>query len=329
MRILFFCPLLLFAPVLVSSEARADEIRQLRPSSLSWVRRAGAESCPGSRDMARTIERRLHREVFVPATRAELAVEALVEPGQGSGFHVLITTSGADGAVLGQRELSTQESSCAPIAESAALAIALMIDPEATLGPEKPPEPPPAPPPVTTAPVVPPPPEPSQGLLELATGLYAGLLPNVTPGFSIRAFVVPRATKLAIELGGTYFLQQSVAVGSPSKATFSLAVAEAGLCTAPPNRAVALWGCAGAELGRLGAAGSNLPNEQHYQRWFVDLDARGTVSLRPAESWLFSLTLAVVFPLVRDTFSVGVPAREVFDMPAVAGGAYFGVGHSF
>jgi hypothetical protein len=329
MRILFAGSFFLVAHVLLSSEASAQQPRQLRPSSLSWVRRAGAESCPGSREMARTIERRLHREVFVPATRADLTVEALVEPGQGSGFHVLITTSGTDGAVLGQRELSSQDSTCAGIAESAALAIALMIDPEAVLGPEKPPEPAPPPPPVPSPAVVPSPPEPWQGLLELSGGFDAGLLPNVAPAFSLRAFVAPRATWFAIELGATYYLPQSIAVGAPSEATFSLALAELGLCTPLSNRAVAVWGCAGTDIGRLGAAGSNLTNEKHYDRLVVDFDARGTVSFRPAERWLLSVSLGVAVPLVRDTFSVGTPPRDVFRMSAVAGGAYFGVGHSF
>jgi hypothetical protein len=279
--------------------------------------------------MARTVERKLHREVFVPATRADLMVEALVEPGQGSGFHVVITTSGADGTVLGQRELSTQESTCAAITESAALAIALMIDPEAVLGPERPPEPAPPPPPVPSVAVLPPAPEPWQGVLEVSAGLYAGLLPNVAPGFSMRAIVAPPASRLAFELGGTYFLTQSVGVSASSQATFSLALAEVGLCTTPPNRAVALWGCAGGEIGRLGAAGSNLPNQKSYDRWTVDLGARGTASFRAGERWLFSVSLAVVVPLARDTFNAGDPQREVFRMSAVAGAGDFGVGYSF
>ena len=327
---LTFLLLPLLAHLLLSGQADAQEARQLRPSSLSWVRRAGAESCPGSRDMARTIERRLHREVFVPATRADLTVEALVEPGQASGYHVLITTSGPDGAVLGQRELSTQESTCAAIAESAALAIALMIDPEAMLGPEKPPEPEPAAP-APSAVIVPAPPEPWQGVLEVSAGLYAGLLPNVGPGFSMRAVVAPPASRLAFELGGTYFAKQTIEVGAASNAMFSLAVAEVGLCLPPAKRAVALWGCAGVEVGRLGAAGSNLPVEKSYERWVVNLDARGTASFRAGERWLFSLTLAVVVPLARDTFNVSLtnPPQDVFQMSPIAGAGYFGVGYSF
>jgi hypothetical protein len=279
--------------------------------------------------MARAVERRLHHEVFVPVTRAELLVEALVEPASGSGFHVLITTSGADGAPLGQRELATQEPTCAGIAESAALAIALMIDPEAMLAPpEKPPEPAPAPAPVAPSP---PPPEPWQGVLEFSGGLAAGLLPHVAPAVSIRAFVAPPALAIAFEAGGTYFVPESVALGGTSEAKFSLALAEVGLCRPPPGGAVSLWGCAGVEIGRLGAAGSNLPNENHYERWVVDLDARGTASYRVAERWLLSVTLGLVVPLARDTFNVGPTAsqREVFRMAAVAGEGRFGVGYSF
>jgi hypothetical protein len=281
--------------------------------------------------MARTIERRLKRDVFVPATRADLTVEALIEPVQGSGYHVVITTSGPDGGVLGQRELSTEEPSCGAIAESAALAIALMIDPEAVLGPDNAAPPPPEPAPVPTVAVAPPPPEPWRGALELSAGLYAGLLPDVVPGFSVRALVVPPDGRLGFDLGGTYFSKQTVAVGGGGNAIFTLAVAEAGVCLPPPRRSVALSGCAVAEVGRLGARGSGIPNEKSWERWVVDLDARGTVSFRPADRWVFSLTLAVIAPLVRDSFNVSLtnPPRGVFQMSPVAGGGYFGVGYSF
>ena len=85
------------------------------------------------------------------------------------------------------------------------------------------------------------------------------------------------------------------------------------------------------EVGRLGASASNFPNANQYERWVVDLDARGTVSYRAAERWLFSFTLGLVVPLARDTFNVGPndPPREVFRMSAVAGGGYFGLGYSF
>src|SRR5262249_18291366 len=160
-----------------------------------------------------------------------------------SGYHVVITTSGPDGLVLGQRELSSQESSCGAVAESAALAIALMIDPEAVLGPDRPIEPPPEP---VAAAAVPAPPsaEPWRGMLEISAGLYAGLLPNVVPGFSMRAFVAPPEGRLGFELGGTYFTTKTIAVGGASNAIFSLAVAEVGVCLPAPKRSVALSGCA-------------------------------------------------------------------------------------
>src|SRR5580692_3933573 len=105
-----------------------------RSSSLSWVRLAGAEACVGLRDVARAVEKRLGRPVFVAPTRADVAVEGRIERARPSGgWRAVITVSDERGAVRGTRELRTDAADCRALDDSIALALALMIDPDASL----------------------------------------------------------------------------------------------------------------------------------------------------------------------------------------------------
>lgn len=124
-----------------ASGARADQpATEARHSSLSWVRTAGAESCLASAPLARAVEERLGRSVFVSASAGEIAVEGRAER-TSDGFRAVILVTDAAGATLGERTLESTSVACDELGEMVTLTIALMIDPLTAPDPSPPPEP--------------------------------------------------------------------------------------------------------------------------------------------------------------------------------------------
>ncbi len=123
-----------------------------RSSSLSWVRLDGAESCLAAPDLARAVEARLGRTVFVTPATADLAVEGRVEPlGAGAvGWRAVLKLTDAAGKPLGDRTVESHAAACDELGRTVAVTLALMIEPPGT----------PAEPPVATPPAPPPPPPP-------------------------------------------------------------------------------------------------------------------------------------------------------------------------
>ena len=190
--------------VAVSASAHAEPAADTKtPYTLSWVRDEGAESCPAGRDFADEVTRRLGRSPF--DTRADRAIEIRVDR-DGAAYRSRVVVRERDGRAAGQRLLSSPNE-CAPLFSATALAVALLIDPEATLHAdatateavakfevaEPPPSPsPPAPAPALSppAPACPPPPEKSPttppdhdaGGASARAALAIGMVPGVVPG---------------------------------------------------------------------------------------------------------------------------------------------------
>src|SRR4051794_29209242 len=99
----------------------------VKSSSLSWTRLPGAEECVATRELARAVERKLGRSVFVSAADAELAVEGRVERAAPRGWRATIVVTRADGVTVGRRELHVAGGKCALLDESLVLVVALMI----------------------------------------------------------------------------------------------------------------------------------------------------------------------------------------------------------
>ncbi len=177
--------------------ARAES----KPSSLSWVRLDGADSCIATQALARAVEARLGHSVFVSPSAAELSVEGRVGPVTGDvavKWRATVTLRGKDGLALGTRTMESGDAACSGLDDKLALAIALMIDPDALSHPDPPPpkDPPPKDPPpkdpdpkivyvpVPTPPPPPPPPKPSWQV-EPAAGvaMVVGLTPQL--GFAV------------------------------------------------------------------------------------------------------------------------------------------------
>jgi hypothetical protein len=323
--------------LLVPWAAWAADATDLRTASLNWVRRSGTEVCPGPAVVARAIERRLGHPVFVPPSRADLAVEAYVEHAE-TGWHVAISLSGAEETV-GQRDLFDQEASCDHVTESAVLAIALMIDPDAVLGPEPPASVAPVPTPEAVAdrPSAPPP-APSvrwHGSVEIASGIATGLLPELAPGLFARGRAALPSRQWALELEAAYYFEQSVALESaPAKqARFAIFYGGVSFCWLPELApGIGALACAGADVGTIAASGRgfSIPQPQR-QTLLFNVVAKGRLSFRVTDRWMLLAGGDAFVPLWRDRFQAKPSGTDtdIFRLPALAGAFELGISLEF
>lgn len=111
----------------IASQAAAQ-----RTSSLSWVRLEGAERCIGAQELARRVEARVGRQVFVSASQADLSLEGHVKR-EGDTLAAELAVSDRSGAVLGRRVLRVAGADCSALEASLVLVIAIGIDADAAL----------------------------------------------------------------------------------------------------------------------------------------------------------------------------------------------------
>jgi hypothetical protein len=128
-----FVPVLL-ALALLAGRAHGQDAAAERTSSLSWVRLPGAERCATAPELARAVESRLAREVFVAPRHADLSVEGRVTPRDGGGYTATFAVATADGTVLGERTLDSADPDCHALTETVAFVVAVLIDPDAEAG---------------------------------------------------------------------------------------------------------------------------------------------------------------------------------------------------
>ncbi len=299
-----------------------------RTSSLSWVRLAGADACVSTQDLARDVETRLGRSVFVSAAQADLSVEGRIEPAPGThGWHAVLVLRDAKGSTLGTRELARDAASCDAMRAPLALAVALMIDPDAAPPSSSSPAfaaPTPAPPPQTIVvekqvpvPVYVPvprdaPAEPTWHI-DVGASLAAsvGLLPHLEPGVAGSALLEP-PWFLPVEAYGALWLD-STADGGP---TFSLAYVGGGLCPLHYEDALLrVFGCASGQLGYMKATS---PDSAQVHVAGV-LEGRGSLRLFGPIAARAGASLLV--PIVRPSFDytdADTHQPAAFRMSAVA-----------
>jgi len=319
----------LVAASVASSVAHAEPAA--RTSSLSWVRLPGAEGCIGSRALAVAVERRLHREVFVPPARAAVAFEGRVErTAAPEGFRAVITVSNEAGVVLGTREMRSGAPSCRAMDDDLALVVAVMIDPDAALGPPQPLAPAPAP-------VAPPPawegalpkagPAPPSWRVSLQAGGAAmlGLMPRTSAGVLLRSHVEPPRF-WAFEVGGVIFPSVEATQGTVS-AGFQIAEGFVSACPLTVRAlGAALSACAGVQVGSIRALGTGLQAEQA----LFNVAVEGRVHRRLWGPLVAGVGLGLVAPVLRARFSY--PAQggaELFSMAPVAGAVDLSLGVEF
>ncbi|HYQ02894.1 MAG TPA: hypothetical protein VER96_29685 [Polyangiaceae bacterium] len=325
----------LFARAVAAEEPSVGE-----SAALNWQRLAGAESCPSEAEVTQAIEQRLGHAALVPKAQATLLIEARLEGVSSGGFRVEIALIRGD-AVEGRRELDSEEPSCQSVAETAALVIALTIDPEASLEPlairtaePAPPKPvPPAPPratpsdapapaksPVTRA--------PWQADLELGGGIALGTIPEVAPGMFLRGRALPPKLPLGIELEGAYFPAQQVEAAPGKGSDFRTFYVGTGVCSRPKRASrFGASACGGAQVGAISGQGYGFQSTTTFGALTVALAARGALWYRFVTPFALVLGSTVAVPLKRDYFETETAdgTQPLFRMSAVGLGFNLGV----
>ncbi|APR78066.1 Hypothetical protein A7982_03413 [Minicystis rosea] len=352
---------IVIAAALFGSAGRARASEPPRTSSLGWVRLPGAESCIGARELARAVEERLGRTVFVSPAQAVALIEGRVEPAPagptsgGARFHVHLTVSDADGTVRGTRDLDAP-AACRAIDEQLALVVALLIDPDAALAPKAPPPAPvaraasiapvvedrafvplPAPPPLPAP--IPPVREPWRASLAVGPAGALGLLPGPGLALALRGELIPPRL-FPFELGGAVWLDARAtpagASGSAAKgALVSLSYGMVGVCPlAWSSGGTRVRGCLDVAVGALRAVGYGFthPAGAGQEQPVVQASVAGRVTQRLVGPLEIGVGLAVLVPLHRVRLfylDADDHEQELFRMAAVAGMADAGIGLAF
>ncbi len=304
-----------------------------KTSSLSWVRLPGAESCIATQALSRAVEERLRRAVFVSPSNADLSVEGHVERA-GKGFRAEVTVRDAQGANLGRRELQSPGAACSGLDEPLALAIALMIDPDADRAP-----PPvvdasaadaaadaalPSPPPATTIvverevpvekPVVTPkkPGWTFDGTTGFAAGL--GMLPKPSLGIAAQAILEPPkfwGLHGAVAAFGLPEVETETG-GSTVTGTVWL---EGGLCPVHLHgRDVHFWSCGLAEIGFWSAQSRGVNRADDTLRLLIGVGANARASFHLIGPFVFRVGLTLSVPLARQVVAVRTQAGSTTDV---------------
>jgi hypothetical protein len=296
----------------------------------------GADACVSTQDLARQVESRLGRAVFVSASLADVSVEGHIEPSPDGlahrGFRAVITLRDAKGALLGTRELARPEASCDGMREPLALVIAVMIDPDAALAP-KPTQPPSAPAPLPEPPppmviekpvyitVPTPAPKPVWHIdVGAAAATTLGLVPAPNLGVAASGLLDPPGLFPLEGFGAAWF--DDTVHGGGSSASFILAYIGGGLCPLHHTSGrFRLYGCAVGEVGLFSrTVGALSPDTNPYLAGGVE----GRVSVRLAGPFALRLGVSGVVPLFRP--ATGVASTDLFRPSVVGGTADLGVG---
>jgi hypothetical protein len=310
--------------VVVLGTATTAHAETARTSSLSWVRLPGAESCVPTQILARAVEQRLGRSVFVSAAAADVSVEGRIEPSKSKkGFHAIITLRDAKGAVLGTRELARPDPSCDPMTEPLALVIAVMIDPDAALtrspatpSPTAVPEPQPSPVlvpvPVPAAPSPDlPPPQPARApdpwLFEASAAFVTalGLQPKASLGVGVNAILEPPRF-VPLEGFSAILFDSTAATDATTYVTLNVAYVGSGLCPLRwRGRSLHLFACIESHLGltraRTGGFASS-PTEDF--RPLVDSALSGRATVRLGGPFALRAGVSAVLPLLRYRYTL-------------------------
>ena len=336
------CALLGSLLVLVAGRASAEPGRT---SSLSWLRMPGADACIATQALARSVEERLGRHVFVSAADADVSVEGRIERRTAApGWHAVITIRDSKGALLGTRELDRPEPSCEAMNDPLALVIAVMIDPEAKLSSTPKPLPPslPVPDPLPDplpepAPPEPGPPAPRAGdplrVEGAVTGIVAsGLGPMLDPGASVSGVLFPPGIPIGLR-GYTALFLPTQGEKDGARGTFDLLYVGGGLCPTLRGKVAVGMVCLGGQLGVVRSHGDTKNRgieEKTLPLFNAAVEAR--VSFPLIAPLALTAGVAGILPLARPTFQYtrGDPALGQDNLHKVSGIAITGdVGIAF
>jgi hypothetical protein len=126
----FWGAVVALAGVAGRAEAQGETKSHAGTYALSFVRGVGAESCPSRHELEREVSTRLGRSPF--DQNAERSIEIVAEHGP-DGYRSVVSAMDRDGKLLGRRTLVSDDDNCTSIFSATALAVALLVDPEAAL----------------------------------------------------------------------------------------------------------------------------------------------------------------------------------------------------
>ena len=298
--------------------------------SLSWVRMPGAEDCVSAKQLSRDVESRLRRPALGAPSETDVAIEGFIEKTDAGTFHAVVTIGDSRGKLLGKREL--EGAVCRDMDAALALAVALMIDPDAAFAPTAKPvaarprdvRPSPV---VPRAPAVTPPPS-WRGNVSLGIAVGFGSLPRTSELAWVLASFEPRHL-FPIEFGARLALDQTVRFEDAS-VTFSRSTLDLGACPLGVHVSVLrLAACAGLEAGTITSAGVGQKGLIEKRRAVVDGALRGHLDLVFARRFFLGIIPSLGIPFIRDSFNYARNDKSlppVFPVPAVRGEVGVGLG---
>jgi hypothetical protein len=310
--------------------------------------------------MAARVDAQLGREAIVSPRAATLFIEAQItpaEPGPGWNVHISLTTD--DASVSGVRNISSAGPDCAEAADSAALAIALMIDPtsgqprsgaafaDTTLEPELPP---PGPHPPSAAPLrgavepaprsaerstigavpaVPAPGAPWRARVSLGALGMLGQLPGAAFGITGGVALGPPRRRAGVEVGGMYLPLQRAELRPNAGGEFSAsALAMNGWLSPYRARRLSVTLLAGGQVGRIAAHGFGFNSNRAADSWLLNVTTQAELGWELSQSWQALLRLGLGVPLWKDSFDAGGPSgtTPIFRPSALVGSLSLGIG---
>ena len=270
------------------------------------------------------------------------------------GYEASFSVRDSEGALLGTRKLTEPGASCDALTDALVLALAVMIDPEATnaKADEHAAESPSSPPPQSPPPAAPPPlareiaPAPERAPsppaprntdavsfeIDAAAALGAGILPGAALGMSATAILRPPRF-WALRLSGSFFPDSSIDLGSGARASISLAYGQASLC--PLDRTIGRLGmmaCAGAQVGALRGSGTGLVHDTTDESAVVNVAATGQATLSILGPLVAFASVTVLVPTMRRELTyvrADGSSEELFRPAAVCGVGEIGLGVHF
>jgi len=327
---------------LAARSAAADAAGANATFRLAWVRGDGGEACIDQRELERRVRERLGRDPFDSGASQSIEGDIAFTAGIG---RAKLRVRAATGAAVGERALEVPAADCAGLTEAVVLAVALVIDPRASLAPGTSAAAPAASaltPRVSERPLddtfrepCPPvarracPPCRAEACPEAAhSSLYvtlralgtAGLLPTVAPGVAISAAMFGPRLWLT---GGMSFLPEQ----DTGNFAFGLSTADLGACVSADAILGAIPSlCGQVRVGAMHAVVRELAPLRPGDHAWAAVELGPVMGLRPHGAWLLQGGVLGVIPVVRPRFALRGSNETVFESEALGGVAFVGLG---
>ena len=315
---------------------------------LRWQRSPSARTCPEQTELEQLVRLRLGRNPFAPT--AQRTIDASIDF-TGSEWHVELHVHDASGPVQGQRVFDVRAESCAQVVDAVGLAVALAIDPNASIASlpsaaamsepasaahdlsaanDRNNAMPPAQPvyrpspyayvPLPTA--LPAPKNPYSVQLTLRGVGAAGLLPNVAPGLGVAGAIGGEVAE------GTLSMAYLPETALNQQFSFGLTTLDLGVCGhAARSRWIVASLCTEAHAGAIHSVVRQLQPLHPGDSFFAALSAGPKIGWRGWAPFFVEIGISAWLAVRRPTFGVlGDKSPSFYEVSEVSGVAFLGVG---